>query len=80
MQISKWYNNFKLMKLNISTHKFKKLSEISSGAGQVFFATLVISPIVTNFDRNQLGVIVIGIVGAITLWYFSLQLAERGKL
>lgn len=68
------------MKLDLSIHKFRALSQISSGAGQVFFATLVISPIVTNFDRGQLGVIVIGIVGAITLWYFSLQLAERGKL
>ena len=68
------------MKLDLSVHKFRALSQISSGAGQVFFATLVISPIVTNFDRGQLGVIVIGIAGAITLWYFSLQLAERGKL
>jgi len=63
-----------------SGSEFKVLSEISRDIGQVFFASVVVSPLVAGFDEENWQLIVLGMIGALVCWGFSLLFGKKGKL
>ena len=70
------------MVIKISTSKYKALCQITKDVAQVFFASIVVPPLLSGFEKGGVGAIVF-IAGAITtlmFWYFSLAFAEKGKL
>lgn len=68
------------MVIRISTSKYKALSQISTDIGQIFFASLVISPLLVDFDQKQIGATIVGGILSLIFWYSSLYFAEKGKL
>jgi len=55
--------------------KTKTLSEISLNIGQVFFASIIIDPLVSNSFNSSL--FLIGLFLSITAWTFGLILAKE---
>lgn len=68
------------MKLKLSTHKFRALSQISSDVGQIVFASVVVSPIIAGLSGDQWYIMIIGIIISLTIWVMALNFAEKGKL
>lgn len=65
------------MKLTVS--QTIALSEIASDIGQVFFATMVVSPFVIGIDKINWLVIMGGGILSFVFWCLSVFLAKRGK-
>lgn len=75
------YNYF-VVKIKLSSSKYKALFQISVDIGQVVFASVVIPPFLPSFEKNGWDGIVIlaGIVVMVTSWYISTIFAQKGKL
>jgi len=59
-------------------YKFRALSEISRDIAQVFFASVVIAPILAGLRDTV--VISLGMIGALLYWWLSILYAVKGKL
>ncbi len=68
------------MVIKISTHKFKALSQIAMDISQVFFASVVIAPILAGKSADGWYIIMVGLVCSSIIWMSSLYFAEKGKL
>lgn len=62
----------------LSKSKFRILSEIARDIAQVFFASVVVAPLIAGL--RDVIVISLGILGSIVFWWFSILFAIRGKL
>jgi len=64
----------------LTSSQFKSLSEISADIGQVFFASAVVTPLVSGFDVEKLPVILSGLVGSFTFWLLSVLFVRKLKI
>jgi hypothetical protein len=55
----------------------ERFANILDNAGQVFLATMVLTPIVQGFDKTDRLVLVFGIIDMLLCWTVSLILANR---
>lgn len=62
-----------------SPKQFDRLSSIFEGIGQVLFGATVIGPLIATFDKFDPNGLILGVIGSITSWMFSLWLARLGK-
>lgn len=65
------------MKLTVS--QIMALSEIARDIGQVFFATMVVSPFLIGIDKINWLVIIGGGILSFVFWTLSVFLAKRDK-
>lgn len=59
--------------------QLKSLSEISADIGQVFFASAVVTPLVSGLEAEKLPVILSGLVGSFTFWLLSVLFVKEAK-
>lgn len=63
----------------LTINQFERLSNIFDNAGQVIFGVVVLSPVISGFDRMNWFVILSGIVGVLFCWLASLWIAGKGE-
>jgi len=68
------------MVIKISTSKYKALSQIAMSVAQIFFASVVIAPILAGINIDEWYIILVGLTCSGTIWAVSLYFAEKGKL
>jgi hypothetical protein len=66
--------------IKLSVHKYKALSQIAMDIAQVFFASVVIAPILAGMSIDKWYIIIIGLTCSGIIWTTSLYFAEKGKL
>lgn len=59
--------------------QLNRLSEILADAGQVFLATMVLSPFVAGLDKIDALIVTSGVIASLTFFVFSLALARDLK-
>jgi len=59
--------------------QFDRLSNIFDNAGQVIFGVAVLSPIISGFDKTNILVIALGMLGILGCWIVSIWLAKRSE-
>lgn len=69
-----------LMKVVFSNSKYRALSQIAMDIAQVFFASVVITPILAGMSIDKWYIIIIGLTCSGIIWTTSLYFAEKGKL
>lgn len=62
----------------LTKEQLDKLSDLSLGLGQLFFASTVIPYIVPAIDKPSTTILVFGIVGATAFWIFAIWIV-KGK-
>lgn len=61
----------------LTVKQIDRLSNIFHNAGQVVFGVMVLTPILTGFDKVNLVVLTLGIVVTLFCWLFSIGLSRR---
>lgn len=61
----------------LTKNQIKRLANIFDNAGQVILAVVVLSPIISGFDRVNVFVVLSGIVGMGACWALSLFFERR---
>lgn len=60
--------------------QFHRLANIFDNAGQGIFVVAVLSQMLTGvFDKINWVVVVLGLGGAVSCWFFSMWLAKKGE-
>jgi len=70
----------RLSPATLTNSYFRALSEIFRDIAQVFFASVVVNPLVSGLDKLNWFSVILGMINSIVFWYLSLMFAERGKL
>ena len=66
-----------LRKRALTPEQLDRVANILDNLGQVFFAVLILTPIVQGIDKANLWMIVLGIIDVVTCWTGSILLAKR---
>lgn len=61
----------------LTDSQLKRLSEIYMVIGEVFFALVVITPLVTSVDDDKTSMVALGLVGAGIFWSLSILLVRK---
>ena len=64
-------------KRDLTPAQTERFANILDNAGQVFLATMVLTPIVQGIDKTDRLVLVFGIIDMLLCWTVSLILANR---
>ena len=59
--------------------QMSRLSNIFDNAGQVILGVVVLSPIISGFDKTNIIVVLSGMVVMIFCWSLSVWLARKGE-
>jgi len=62
--------------IKLNKNQFKVISEIIRDISQVFFASMVISPILIGVNNTSLLVILSGGIISLVLWYMSVVIMK----
>ncbi len=57
--------------------QIERISNILDNAGQVILGIMVVSPLVSGFDKLDLRVVVLGLFSVLTCWIVSIRLARN---
>jgi hypothetical protein len=60
-----------------SPAQIERIANILDNLGQVFFAVMILTPIVQGIDKTNLFVLVLGAIDVVTCWTGSVLLAKR---
>lgn len=63
----------------LTENQIKRLANIFDNAGQVALGVVVLSPIISGFDRVNVFVVLSGIVGISVCWALSLFFERRAE-
>jgi len=63
----------------LTINQLNRLSNIFDNAGQVIFGIVVLSPVISGFDRMNWFVILSGVVGVLFCWFASLWVVRKGE-
>lgn len=63
-----------------TVEQFDRLSNIFDNAGQVVFGVVVLSPIISGFEKVNWLVIIFGIMIVALCWIMSIWFAKKGKI
>lgn len=69
--------NITLMLPTLNDAQLDRLSEICADIGQVFFASMVVTPLLTGVDKLNLTVVIFGLPLSIVSWLLSVTLARE---
>jgi hypothetical protein len=61
----------------LTRQQMQRSANILDNAGQVFLAVAVLSPLLTNIDSPNWGVVVSGLVITIVSWFGSIWLTKQ---
>lgn len=61
----------------LTIKQIERLANIFDNAGQVVFGVVVLTPMITGFDKVNLVVLTLGIVVTLFCWLFSIGLSRR---
>lgn len=64
----------------LTVNQINRLSNVFDNAGQVVLGVVVLSPIISGFDRVNLLVIVLGIAFTIFCWLTSIWFSGKGEI
>lgn len=67
-----------MLKPVLTIGQLRRVANIFDNAGQVLFAGSVISPLVQNFDKTKVYVVISGLIGMVSCWILSVWLESRG--
>ena len=68
-----------LKKPVFTIEQLNRLSNIFDNAGQVILGVVVLSPIISAFDKSNTIVVLSGIVVMIFCWWLSIWFARKGE-
>jgi len=60
----------------LTVSQIERVSNILDNAGQVLLGVMVISPLIGGFDKLDIGVVVLGLIGVLFCWMISIRLAK----
>ena len=69
-----------MLRIKLSAHKYKALSQATTDIAQVLFASAVITPILAGINLDNWYIILTGAISSVIIWGISLYFAEKGKL
>ncbi|MBI2641526.1 hypothetical protein HYW87_02920 [Candidatus Roizmanbacteria bacterium] len=62
------------MKLLFTKEQLQRLANIFDNAGQIFFGTSVLTPIIFGVEKDNKLVVILGLVGMLFCWWVSLRI------
>jgi|RhiMetdeSRZDD1v2_1073273.scaffolds.fasta_scaffold399601_1 hypothetical protein len=63
--------------MSFTPSQIERIANILDNLGQVFFAVLILTPIMQGIDNINLLVLVLGIIDVVMCWTGSVILAKR---
>ena len=64
-------------KQDFTPAQIERIANILDNLGQVFFAVMILTPIVQGIDKTNLGVVVLGTIDVVACWAGSVILSKR---
>jgi hypothetical protein len=64
-------------KRDFTPSQIERIANILDNLGQVFFAVMILTPVIQGIDRTNLWVLVLGTIDVIVCWSGSIILARR---
>lgn len=68
------------MKIKLSKSGYRVLSQTTGNYSAVFLGTVVIAPLIGEFEIAQLPLVILGLLFTILTLYLAMGFGERGKL
>ncbi len=65
--------------IGLTGGQFQAFSEISRDIGQVFFASMVVTPFLIGIDRINWTVVLSGGILSLVFWFLSVFLVRKGE-
>lgn len=63
----------------LTKNQLDRFSNIFDNAGQVIFGVVVLSPLISSFDKLNLLVILLGLTAICFCWVISIWFAKKGE-
>ncbi len=64
------------MKITLRKQQINKISDLALNLGQLFFASTVIPYLVPALDKPPFGVLILGIILALSLWIYAIWIVK----
>lgn len=69
--------SFLPQKSKLTSEEILRFANILDNAGQVFLGVMVLAPLVTGLDEREAFVVLLGLLGAVSSWFFSWWLTRK---